>query len=522
MKKHNLQYNKDYAMPENTGFLRGMLENISLGGLLVDKDRTIQYCNGGIKEIFGYESKEVTGKRTDLLYDDRRKNLQDKNEIHDILEKRGFHTGPARGVRKDGKKIDLELSTFIIKSRRGAIILLEKKGTPAKPVVNTKKLLQELLNSVPDMIYFKDLENKFILVNKEHATQLKRKPEEVIGKTDLDFFPKKIAEKYYADDKRVVETGKSIICKIEKATRPKGGITYVSTTKIPHYDKDGNIIGTIGITRNITDQMIAEEELRLYKDNLERLVRERTKELAENNDKLLGMYKIKSEFTSMVSHELRTPLSIIKEGVLLVEDGTLGSLNSEQKSSLEFSLKNIGRLSRLITDILDFSKLESKKMEFRIIDGNLNEIVDEVARSYSTLIARRKGVKLKVVLDPALPLVRIDEDRVAQVLHNLIGNAFKFTDKGYIKVETKTLEKEVAVSVKDTGRGIEKKNLPRIFGKFEQVYPGDRKKTEGTGLGLAICKQIVEQLGGRIFVKSQYKKGTSFCFTLPINIAHKI
>ncbi len=123
-----------------------------------------------------------------------------------------------------------------------------------------RNFLQAFFDNVPDMIYFKDLKNRFVLVNKAHAAALNLTPDEVIGKSDLDFFPKGIGEKYYSDDSCIIKTGKPIIGKIEKAPRPDGGITYVSTTKLPHYDKDGKLIGIMGITRNLTDYANLEEE----------------------------------------------------------------------------------------------------------------------------------------------------------------------------------------------------------------------------------------------------------------------
>ena len=123
-----------------------------------------------------------------------------------------------------------------------------------------REFLHALLDNIPDMVYFKDRDNCFVLVNKAHAQALNLTPEDVVGKTDLDFFPRQIAEQYFADDSYVVNTGRPIIGKIEEATRADGGITYVSTTKLPHYDKDGNVIGTMGITRNMTDFANLEEE----------------------------------------------------------------------------------------------------------------------------------------------------------------------------------------------------------------------------------------------------------------------
>lgn len=123
-----------------------------------------------------------------------------------------------------------------------------------------KDFLQAFFDNIPDVIYFKDLQNRFVLVNKAHAAALNLTPKDVIGKSDLDFFPKEIGEKYYADDNYIIKTGKPIISKIEKAPRPDGGIIYVSTTKLPHYDKNGKLIGTMGITRNLTVFVNLEEE----------------------------------------------------------------------------------------------------------------------------------------------------------------------------------------------------------------------------------------------------------------------
>ena len=385
-----------------------------------------------------------------------------------------------------------------------------------KSAINTDRLLQKLVDSIPDMVYFKDSENRFILVNKAHAACLGHKPREVVGKSDLDFFPLDIAEKYHKDDARVRDTGESIIGKIEKAERSGGGVTYVSTTKVPHYDELGNIIGIIGITRNVTDKMVAQEELSTYKDKLEELVRERTKALEESKERLLRMYNVKSDFTSMVSHELRTPLTIIKDGVDLVIKGLYGELNKKQEHSLKLVERNIDRLNKLINDILDFSRLESKKMKFRIVKADLNALIRSIAESYRHSLQNRK-LKLVLKLDPFLPLAEFDPDRLAQVLYNLMSNALKYTEKGRITVKTKRCKGHIDVSIEDTGCGIKKEDLARVFEKFERLTDGVRAR--GTGLGLAICKQIIESLGGRISVKSEYQKGSDFYFTLPLKQA---
>lgn len=493
-------------------FLKNILDGLSMGGLFVDKSRIIRHCNAAAENIFGYSRDELVGKRTDVLYGDRRLDASNKNEIRDHLSSHGYHVGTATGIKKDGAPISLDLYTFIVKEDAGAAIMVRRAQERA---INAESLLGDLMDNIPDVIYFKDASNRFLMVNKAHAAALGLKPEDVIGKTDLDFFPADIAKKYYADDSMVVKTGKPIIDKIEAAGRPDGRMAYVSTTKIPRYDKYGRITGTIGITRDVTERIAAQEELRRYKDNLEGLVKERTAQLEQEHEKLMGMFNLKSEFVSTVSHELRTPLTVIRGNVDIVHDGTAGPLNEKQKSFLEIALNNADRLARLISDILDLSKLETGKMKYRIIKANLNELISQVVKSYE-IPASKKGISLEKRLDPTLPLVDIDQDRINQVLCNLFSNAIKFTATGRVSVMSKTQPDSVMVTVSDTGIGIRDEDMCRIFEKFEQVHAEGEVKYEGTGLGLAICKQIIEQTGGKIWAESQYGKGSSFSFTLPI------
>lgn len=500
----------------NKAFFKGVLNNMSAGGLFVDKARVIKDCNPAIERIFGYSREEIVGKKTDVLYGDRRENKGDKHEIRNRITEHGYHMGSAQGLRKDGGRVPLNLYTFVVKENTGAAIIVEEQEkSDHDTVVDLMQLLRALMDNIPDTIYFKDDKNRLVMVNNSLAKGLGLTVEEVLGKTDFDLFPAHDAEKYFADDNLVLKTGRPIIGKIEKSYRPDGSVQYVDTTKIPRFDGKGRIIGTIGITRDVTKRVAAEEELIMLKDRLEEKVKERTRELEESQEKLLRMYNIKSEFVSTVSHELRTPLAVIKEGISIVSDGIAGDLNAAQKKFLDAAMGNINRLSRLINDVLDLSKLESGKAKFKVARGDLNELLDNVIKSYEPLI-NKKGLRLYKNLSPFLPLIKFDKDRITQVLYNLITNAIKFTEKGSISVTSRKRDEKIEVVVEDTGLGIEENDILRIFQKFEQISPADGSKNEGTGLGLSITKQIIEQLGGEIRVESQYGKGSRFIFTLPI------
>jgi len=232
-------------------------------------------------------------------------------------------------------------------------------------------------------------------------------------------------------------------------------------------------------------------------------------------EKIKEIANMKSEFISNVSHELRTPMTAMKEGIDLVLDGLAGDINEEQKELLGIAKKNVDRLTRLINDVLDFQKLESGKMKFNLEANDVNQIVNDV---YKIMVFPAKNVDLDFLLelDQNLPKVKFDSDKITQVLTNLVNNAMKFTEKGNITIKTSKTKDAVQVSVSDTGYGIKKEDLPKVFDGFEQLSSGGQRKTGGTGLGLTISKEIVEQHGGKIWVESELGKGSKFMFTLPL------
>jgi signal transduction histidine kinase len=225
--------------------------------------------------------------------------------------------------------------------------------------------------------------------------------------------------------------------------------------------------------------------------------------------------EIKSKFVSTASHELRTPLAALKEGIRLVLQEKTGNLNDKQKELLSIVKRNVDRLTRLINDVLDFQKLEAGKMKFDLRENDINEIARDV---YDTMAPAVKSVGLDFLLSLQndLPKVEFDGDKIAQVITNMVSNAMKFTEKGNITIATSKGENTIQVSVTDTGCGIKKQDLPRVFYEFEQLGQEGERKTGGAGLGLTISKAIIEQHRGKIFGESEYNKGTTFHFVLPV------
>jgi signal transduction histidine kinase len=236
--------------------------------------------------------------------------------------------------------------------------------------------------------------------------------------------------------------------------------------------------------------------------------------LKEINKNLKQLDKLKSDFLSTVSHELRTPIAIMREGVSLCLEGIAGEITDTQRDLLTDTMDNMDRLTRLVTDLLDISKIEAGKLRLRRSSVNLCDILKKVQQNYESQ-AEERGIQFNVeCLQKSIKLF-VDKDKVIQIFTNLISNALRFTGpNGEIKIDVKDDTNYVECCVSDTGVGIAKDNLNKMFSKFEQFGRVDGPGYKGTGLGLAICKGLVEKHGGKIWVDSEVGKGTKFWFTL--------
>jgi len=229
---------------------------------------------------------------------------------------------------------------------------------------------------------------------------------------------------------------------------------------------------------------------------------------------------LKDEFVGMVSHELRTPLTALKGSIAIVLDGSAGPINDEQKDFLDTAKRNIDRLYRLINDILDYQRLEAGRTVFNMQATNVNSLLMEI-KNMMKPSADAKGLALEAKTDVLLPDVIFDRDKISEVVINLINNAVKFTDKGLVQISAEQKNGSIIVSVKDTGIGIKKEDIPKLFKGFSQLEAGRMRKKGSTGLGLAISKKIVEEHRGRIWVESEEGKGADFKFELPLRTKYK-
>ncbi|MDD5679623.1 MAG: HAMP domain-containing sensor histidine kinase [Candidatus Omnitrophica bacterium] len=221
--------------------------------------------------------------------------------------------------------------------------------------------------------------------------------------------------------------------------------------------------------------------------------------------------RLKSVFVANVSHELKNPLGLIKEALSLILEGFAGETNPRQKGIIESGKRNTERLIRLVTDLLDLSKIEAGKMELRSDKTDIVLLVNEILKDHEAEISK-KALVLKKDIQQNVGLVQADKDKLMEVMINLLNNAIKYTPSGSIAVNLSGDEKEVRFEIVDTGPGIPQEDIKKIFDKFERVTA---EKKEGTGLGLSIAKDIIELHKGKIWVESTVGKGSKFIFILP-------
>jgi len=370
-----------------------------------------------------------------------------------------------------------------------------------------ESLFLSLVHSIPACFIRKDREGIIVFVNERFAKLMGTSASDMIGKTIADFYPEEFARDARAEDERVMESGEVIEDIFEDEAG--GKVHHFASRKGPVWNDDNEVIGIQTIFWDITEQRIAEqallaerEELRIAKDAADQANRS------------------KSDFLANMSHEIRTPMNaIIGMTDLLLET----QLTRTQREYLSMVQDSGEALLTLINDILDFSKIEAGKFELENSSFDIRESIGDTIKGLG-FRAHDKGLELAFRIDKKIPnVLRGDIGRIRQIIVNLVGNAIKFTQQGEVVVDVEAaeispLEVTVRVSVTDTGIGISEENLGKVFKEFEQGDASTTRRFGGTGLGLAITSRLLELMNGRIWVESEFGKGSCFRFEIPIEI----
>jgi PAS domain S-box-containing protein len=419
-------------------------------------------------------------------------------------------------VDEKGQKHWLLTSKLPICDQNGKIIGLVGIGrdiTSGKlaeeALAQERSLLRTLIDNLPDCVYAKDTGGRKLLVNPADLKNLHCKTEaEVINKTDFDFFPKELAEKFWADDQKVIQ-GEPIIDREEYVLSDSGEKRWLLTSKLPLRDPAGKIIGLVGIGRDITARKLAEDSLR----SSEAKLRQSTVQLERSNHEL-------QDFAYVASHDLQEPLRKIVVFGERLKEKKIEDLGPEAKDYLERMQKAAARMQTLINDLLTFSRVTTKARPFTSV--NLAEVAGDVVNDLEGRIEQVKG---RVELVGTLPVIDAEALQMRQLLQNLIGNALKFRrpeEPPVVKVEAQIISDPgtparqlCKLMVSDNGIGFDEKYLDRIFNVFQRLHT--RNEYEGTGMGLAITKKIALYHGGEITAKSTPGHGATFIVTLPVS-----
>jgi PAS domain S-box-containing protein len=465
----------------------------------VNNDKVYTWSNRAGLKFFG---NDVIGKEASYYFEGEQSTYKTVQPLFEGAEDIFYVESWQR--RYDGEKRLLAWWCRNLKDNKGNVtgaLSSARDITERKKIENElaqeQYLMRTLMDNLPDHIYFKDNASRFIRINNALALFVGLSdPDQALGKTDFDFFTGEHAQQAFRDEQNIMRTGKMLSIE-EKETHYDRPDTWVSTIKLPMRDKEGKITGTFGISRDISERKKAEEEMKLKNELLQTINAE------------------KDKFFSILAHDLKGPLSAFLGATqILIEE--IQNMSLEEIRDITIRMKeSANNIYRLLENLLEWSRLKRGVMDF--IPETFNA-TQKITECIEVLVesARKKEIKVNYSLPEDLTIYA-DSHMFETIIRNLVSNAIKFTPKsGEICVSASTTpDNSVEIKISDTGIGMDKELIGKLFQLNEKT---SRKGTEGepsTGLGLLLCKEFIEKHGGKIWVESEERKGSTFTFILP-------
>lgn len=455
--------------------------------MIADTSGVVSWVNPAFTSLTGYTPDEIIGRHTRML----------KSGLHDtafysamwqcVGAGRTWH-GEVINRKKDGSHYIEEMTITPVRDGAGAVAsyiaikqdVTERRRT-AEALRESEERYRDLFENATDLIMSTAPDGRLLYVNRAWRETLGYDEGEISGLTLRNFVDWECLPRYMRVFERVL--GGESADKVDAVFYSKDGRRIVVEGSISCRMVDGMPSSTRAIFRDVTQRKEIE--------------------------------RMKNEFISTVSHELRTPLTSIRGSLSLVVGGVAGQLPTQAESLISIAFKNSERLVRLINDILDIEQIESGKMVFNLHPVEITPLLEHALESIRPY-GEELGVRFRMERVEADAMICVDDDRLMQVIINLLANAAKFSpDGGSVDVTVSRLDGRVRVAVTDSGPGIPESFRGRVFEKFAQADSSDTRVRGGTGLGLSISKTIVEGLGGRIGFESEAGRGATFYFDFP-------
>jgi PAS domain S-box-containing protein len=471
---------------------------------IADPRGRVQWVNDGFEQLTGYSLLDAVDQTLpDLLF----KEPTDPHAAAQVGQATADHARCKCTLaieRKDGDVRWLELDIEPVVNASGQVEHIistsrdvTREREAREQLRQSEATVRGLLQAIPDLLFCKAKDGTYLSCNPAFASFFGKEPADFVGQTDHDIYPAEYADAFRACDLRAMREGRQRL--EEWVPTAAGDRRMLETIKVPLHDEQGDLMGMVGVSRDVTDRKVAEDEL------------------AEARDQAQAANRAKSDFLAHMSHEIRTPLNGIV-GMLDLLDRSI--TDEKQHHYVRTATASAEVLLTQINDVLDFSKIEAGELQIGQVDFDLEQTVHQAIE----VCAHRAGdLELACRIDPRVHTqVRGDVDRLRQVMLNLIGNAVKFTQAGEVVVSVEPAEgaarasdelQQVLVKVRDTGIGIPEDRQAALFEPFAQADASTTRRFGGSGLGLAISARLVELMSGEIGVESTEGEGATFWFT---------